>query len=93
MADGSTLNQFLLRQCAGNFGSGDYEDLMNFLAIKKVPTIPRNSQYNAIVERTIRTVKTQAAAIREERYLANRSNSWSEILPVVLRNHNARIHS
>ena len=78
---------------AGNFGSGDYEDLMDFLAIERIATIPRNSQDNAIVERTIRTVKTQAAAIREERYLDNRSNSWSEILPVVLRNHNARVHS
>jgi hypothetical protein len=83
----------ILADGAGNFGSGDYEDLMNFLAIERVPTIPRNSQDNAIVERTIRTVKTQAAAIREERYLTSRSNSWSEILPVVLRNHNARIHS
>ena len=78
---------------AGNFGSKHYEELMNFLAIERVPTIPRNSQDNAIVERTIRTVKTQTAAIREERYLANRSNSWSEILPLVLRNHNARVHS
>jgi hypothetical protein len=78
---------------AGNFGSKDYENLMNFLAIERVPTIPRNSQDNSIVERAIRTVKTQAAAIREERYLVGRSNSWSEILPVVLRNHNARVHS
>lgn len=78
---------------AGNFGSEEYERLMEFLGIERVPTIPRNSQDNAIVERLIRTIKTQASAIREERYLANRSNSWSEILPVVLRNHNARVHS
>jgi hypothetical protein len=78
---------------AGNFGSEEYERLMEFLGIERVPTIPRNSQDNAIVERLIRTIKTQASAIREERYLANKSNSWSEILPVVLRNHNARVHS
>ena len=78
---------------AGNFGSEQYERLMEFLGIERVPTIPRNSQDNSIVERLIRTIKTQASAIREERYLANRSNSWSEILPVVLRNHNARVHS
>jgi len=78
---------------AGNFGSKDYEEFMNFLAVERIPTIPRNSQDNAIVERAIRTIKTQAAAIREERYLVGISNSWSDILPVVLRNHNARVHS
>jgi transposase InsO family protein len=78
---------------AGNFGSKGYEDLMKFLNIQRIPTIPRNSQDNAIVERTIRTVKTQSAAIREERFLVNRSNSWKEILPLVMRNHNARVHS
>ena len=78
---------------AGNFGSEDYERLLEFLGVERVPTIPRNSQDNAIVERLIRTIKTQASAIKEERYLANISNSWSEILPLVLRNHNARVHS
>ena len=28
-----------------------------------------------------------------ERSIVSQSNSWSEILPIVLRNHNARIHS
>ena len=78
---------------AGNFDSKGYDELMIFLAIQKVPTIPRNSQDNAIVERAIRTVKMQAAAIREERFIANKPNSWSDILPLVLRNHNARVHS
>ena len=78
---------------AGNFGSADYVKFMTFLEIERVPTIPRNSQDNAIVERVIRTLKTQAAAIREERYLANKPNSWREVLGPVLRNHNARIHS
>ena len=78
---------------AGNFGSEEYDRLTDFLGVERIPTIPRNSQDNAIVERAIRTLKTQAAAIREERYIINQSNSWSEILPIVLRNHNARIHS
>lgn len=74
-------------------GAGSFKLLDTFLRIQRIPTIPRNSQDNAIVERAIRSVKTQAASIKEERYLKNMPNSWSEVLPLVLRNHNARIHS
>jgi len=78
---------------AGNFGSEMYDNFIDMMNIERIATIPRNSQDNAIVERAIRSVKTQAASIKEERYLKNISNSWAEILPVVLRNHNSKIHS
>ena len=83
----------ILADGAGNFSSFDYNELLKVLNVNAIPTIPRNSQDNSIVERAIRTIKTQAAAIREERFHNNQSNTWREVLSIVLRNHNARVHS
>ncbi len=61
----------ILADGAGNFSSFDYNELLKVLNVNAIPTIPRNSQDNSIVERAIRTIKTQAAAIREERFNNN----------------------